>query len=114
MNLSEGARGGRRLNLMTAMLGILILAPACYGFTRKFMEFLALVGDKDGDFAIMPVLNYLLASLGFAMLFLWAMFQGMFRDLEAPKRMMLETEAELDEETALEREREAWEEFPDA
>jgi hypothetical protein len=88
---------------MTLFLAIFILIPACYGFLRKFFELVALVGDDEGSFAIMPVVNYLLASLGFGMLFLWAMLQGMFKDLEAPKRTMLETEAQLDAETAEER-----------
>jgi hypothetical protein len=42
--------------------------------------------------------NYLLASLGFFCLFLWAILHGMFRDIEQPKTTMLETERMLDEE----------------
>ena len=49
-------------------------------------------------FAITPVVNYLLASLGFFCLFFWAIYQGMFRDIEAPKFTMLENERRLDEE----------------
>lgn len=42
------------------------LLPAFLGFGNKFLELLALLGsDEDGAFAITPVLNYLLASLGF-------------------------------------------------
>jgi len=106
MNSSSPARSGRRLNLGTLLLAVLILLPACYGFGRKFLELVKLVGNEEGSFAVIPVLNYLLASLGFAMLFLWAMFQGMFHDIEAPKRTMLETEAKLDAEA--EEERDAW------
>jgi hypothetical protein len=102
----RGSRTPRRLNITTLILAVFILIPACYGFGRKFLELLALVGDEEGSFAVMPVLNYLLASLGFAMLFLWAMFQGMFHDIEAPKRTMLETEAQLDAEA--EEERDTW------
>jgi nitrogen fixation-related uncharacterized protein len=42
------------------------------------------------------VVNYLLASLGFFCLLMWAALNGMFRDLEQPKYNMLENERELD------------------
>lgn len=106
MRTAAPYRSRRRLNYSTVVLAVFILIPACYGFGRKFLELVALVGDEEGSFAVMPVLNYLLASLGFGMLFLWAMFQGMFHDLEAPKRTMLDTEAQLDAE--VEEERNLW------
>ena len=69
------------------------------GFANKFREFVLLFrGDVDGVFAITPVVNYLLASLGFFCLFFWAIYQGMFRDIEAPKFMLLENERRLDDE----------------
>ena len=43
-------------------------------------------------------MNYLLASLGFFFLFCWAIYHGMFRDIEAPKYTMLENERMLDDE----------------
>jgi len=99
MNAPSNLRQARRLNATTLILAVFILIPACYGFGRKFVELLSLVGDEEGSFAVMPVVNYLLASLGFAMLFLWAMLHGMFRDIEAPKQTMLDNEALLDAET---------------
>jgi hypothetical protein len=96
----------RRLNITTIILAVFILLPACYGFGKKFFELVALVGDEEGTFAILPVVNYLLASLGFAMLFVWAMLHGMFRDVEAPKQEMLANEAILDAEA--EEELAAW------
>src|SRR5579883_2363339 len=99
-------RSAWRLNWTTWLLAIFILLPAAYGFGRKFYELVVLVGDEEGAFTIMPIVNYLLASLGFAMLFLWAIFHGMFRDIEAPKETMLANEAKLDAE-ALE-DRETW------
>ena len=48
--------------------------------------------------AISPVVNYLLASVGFFFLFCWAIFNGMFGDIEGPKRAMLENERMLDED----------------
>ena len=78
------------------ILAAIILLPALFGFGKKFTEFLALLGDNEGSFAIMPVLNYLLASLGFLMLLGWAIGHGMFHDMEKPKIDMLNREAELD------------------
>lgn len=85
--------------MMTAtwILAILILIPSIWGFGSKFVEFVALFrGDVDGVFAISPIMNYLLASLGFFCLLCWAMLNGMFRDIEQPKIDMLKTEEMLD------------------
>lgn len=99
----------RRLNGATLLLAVLILVPACYGFAKKFWELLTLVGDEEGDFAIMPVANYLLAGVGFLLLFFWAILHGMFRDIERPKVDMLANERRLDaEEEALAQHKE-WE-----
>ncbi len=85
--------------LTTIGFALLILVPSLLGFANKFREFILLYrGDVDGIFAITPIVNYLLASLGFFCLFFWAIYQGMFRDIEAPKFTMLENERKLDEE----------------
>lgn len=82
---------------ITIVFGVLILIPSMLGFIMKFGELVTLTGDSnDGGFAITPVINYLLASLGFFFLLLWAAVNGMFRDLERPKYLMLENERELD------------------
>lgn len=79
------------------LMALAVLLPSLYGFGTKFLEFVALFrGDVDGAFAISPILNYLLASTGFLLLFAWAAIHGMFRDVEQPKYMMLENEARLD------------------
>jgi hypothetical protein len=89
----------RKQRLVTLIFALVILIPSGYGFIRKFLELVALTkGDVDGVFAISPVVNYLLASVGFFFLFCWAIFNGMFGDIEGPKRAMLETERMLDEE----------------
>ncbi len=106
MTTPPAAGSARRLNVITIILAVFILLPACFGFVKKFIELVSLVGDEEGSFAIMPVLNYLLASFGFVMLFLWAMAHGMFRDIEKPKVTMMENEARLDAEA--EEERDAW------
>jgi hypothetical protein len=81
----------------TALLAVAILVPSLWGFGSKFIEFVTLArGDVEGVFAISPVVNYLLASLGFLFLLGWAAMQGMFRDIEAPKYEMLENERRLD------------------
>jgi len=83
----------------TIGFALLILVPSMLGFANKFREFVLLYrGDVDGVFAITPIMNYLLASMGFFCLFFWAIYQGMFRDIEAPKFTMLENERRLDEE----------------
>ena len=83
----------------TVGFALLILIPSMIGFSNKFREFVLLIrGDVDGIFAITPVVNYLLASLGFFCLFFWAIYQGMFRDIEAPKFQLLENERKLDDE----------------
>jgi hypothetical protein len=82
---------------VTIVFGVLILIPSMLGFVMKFGELMALTkGVSDGGFAITPVINYLLASAGFFFLLLWAALNGMFRDLERPKYLMLENEQELD------------------
>lgn len=84
---------------------VAILAPSLWGFGMKFREFVLLArGDVDGVFAVTPVINYLLASLGFLLLFCWAAVNGMFYDIEEPKYTMLENEQRLD---ALETERDS-------
>jgi hypothetical protein len=83
----------------TVVFALVILVPCAYGFGRKFYELILLTrGDVDGAFAVTPVMNYLLASLGFFFLFCWAIANGMFGDIERPKRTLLENERMLDEE----------------
>lgn len=89
----------RQQRRMTLIFALVILIPSCYGFGRKFLELIALTrGDVDGVFAISPVMNYLLASVGFFFLFCWAIMHGMFRDIEQPKNDMLNNERMLDDE----------------
>jgi hypothetical protein len=53
-------------------------------------------GEPEGVFALTPIINYLLASFGFLCLLGWAASNGMFTDIELPKRTMLENELRLD------------------
>ena len=83
--------------LFTIGTALLILTPALLGFSRKFYAFLLEAwGSDDGSFAVGPVINYLLASVGFLLMLGWAAFHGMFRDIEQPKRAMLDLQNALD------------------
>lgn len=93
-------RNARLTFIFTIVLALLILIPSMLGFITKFIELFAVLnGDPDGVFALTPILNYLLASLGFLCLLLWAAGRGMFHDVELPKRAMLEREDLLDGRT---------------
>ena len=87
----------RRQAWVTAAMAVLILIPSMYGFLGKFVEFVHIYrGTGGGEFAVAPILNYLLASAGFFCMLLWAAWNGMFRDVEKPKVDFLENEARLD------------------
>lgn len=87
----------RRQARVTAAMAVLILIPSMYGFLGKFVEFVHIYrGTGGGEFAVAPILNYLLASAGFFCMLLWAAWNGMFRDVEKPKVDFLENEARLD------------------
>lgn len=93
---SDSRLGG----IVTLLLAVAILVPSLWGFGTKFYEFVLLArGDVEGVFAVTPVINYLLASLGFLCMFGWAAANGMFRDIEQPKRTMLEIQQQLDAES---------------
>ena len=83
---------------VTLTFAVIILTPSMIGFVMKFSEFIhTFQGDSQGAFAITPMVNYLLASLGFLFMLLWAAANGTFRDMEAPKHTMLQRELMLDE-----------------
>ena len=87
----------RRQAWVTAAMAVLILIPSMYGFIGKFVEFVHIYrGTGGGDFAVAPILNYLLASAGFFCMLLWAAWNGLFRDIEKPKVDFLDNEARLD------------------
>lgn len=87
----------RMAQRITALMAFVFLVPSLFGFGSKLIELFKLVrGEVDGAFAIAPVMNYVLASTGFFFLLMWATTNGMFRDIEEPKRALLTREAELD------------------
>lgn len=86
---------------VTILLAVLILVPSMIGFVNKFIEFFNVTQESGaGLFAVAPMLNYILASLGFLCLLIWAAFNGMFHDIERPKFAMLENESLLNGESA--------------
>lgn len=92
----------RLRSVVTLLLAFAILLPSLWGFGTKFYEFVILAGgDVDGVFAVTPVVNYLLASLGFLCLLGWAAAHGMFHDIEQPKRTMLDIERQLDQASGI-------------
>jgi len=91
------SRGLSRQATITLGMAVLILLPSMYGFLGKFIEFVHISrGESGGEFAVAPIMNYLLASAGFFCMLLWAAWNGMFRDIERPKYDFLENEARID------------------
>lgn len=86
----------QRSRLWQMLAVAFFLVPACIGFTWKFVDLLILADLDEGAFALAPIMNYLLSSLGFFMLFFWAVRHGMFRNVEKAKYTMLENEKMLD------------------
>lgn len=84
-----------------SIMGVVIIGFCAYGFGSKFIELVRLVvGDStvasEGVFAVAPLANYVLASAGFLCLMGWAAANGMFYNIEGPKRTMLQSEETLD------------------
>lgn len=98
---NTNAPRSRKSLWVTVVFAVAVLIPSLYGFGGKFIEFVAVFrGETDGTFAITPIVNYLLATLGFFCLFGWAILHGMFSDIERPKHTLLETEEWLDRQLA--------------
>lgn len=96
---NEQPKSSRTKNIVLIVMSVVILVPSMMGFVMKFIEFIhTFQGETDGAFAITPMLNYMLASLGFFCMLVWAIANGMFHDLERPKYRMLEIEHLLDEQ----------------
>lgn len=82
---------------IVGVLAVIILTFSFYGFGDKFVQFVLVArGEPEGVFALTPIINYLLASFGFLCLLGWGAANGMFTDIELPKRTMLENEQQLD------------------
>jgi hypothetical protein len=86
-----------RAQTIVTLLFIPVLIATCFFFGVKFYEFVRVaLYESDGVFAVTPIVNYLLAGMGFLCMLGWATYNGMFRDIERPKITMLENEERLD------------------
>ena len=98
--LSTGPSQASRVNWanrVTLFFAVGILTFVMAAFVGKLIEFVNTFStDSGGVFAITPMVNYLLASLGFLCMLIWATFNGMFHDMEQPKQTMLERDQLLD------------------
>ena len=80
---------------------ITVILPAALGFAHKFIRLIQTAKtDPDGGFALLPVTIYAAVTLGFLCLLVWAVTNGMFRDVEKLKYTMLEREAALDRQSS--------------
>jgi hypothetical protein len=87
----------RRTHWLTWLFSAIVLIPTILGFANKFLDLILVVqGDEEGAFAVTPIVNYLLATMGFLCLLIWTAMQGAFRDLDRPSVVMLENQRRLD------------------
>ena len=89
-------RTGRVVRWVTATMLVAIVAGGA-GFAYKLIQFSkeALTSDV-ASFALVPILTYVLVSIGFSCLFIWALCRGQFTDVEGPKYRLLELEESHD------------------
>jgi hypothetical protein len=100
VDTEKQCRRDSTVSIVTAIVFIPIVVLAGIFFCVKFYELvLVAMYDPNGAFAVTPIVNYLLAGLGFLCMLGWAACNGMFHDIEQPKRTMLETEQRLDAES---------------
>ena len=94
----ERKKTSRTQRIVVILLGVFILVPGAIGFGDKLLQFFHVLYSDDGGgrFAIVPILTYLLVSLGFVFILVWGSFKGMLSDIEGPKYQMLEREEELE------------------
>lgn len=86
-----------RSSLVVLLLFVPIMLATCLCFGIKFWDLICVAAyEPDGAFAVTPIMNYLLAGIGFLLMLGWAACNGMFRDIERPKITMLENEERLD------------------
>ena len=108
MNHQPMSRG---MKITLAVMAVCILVPGGYGFGEKLRQFIYTVRNSDGgDFAIVPIANYLLVAAGMVCFFIYAILHGMFRNIEQPKFDMLDQEDALDQREEAERRKkhDAW------
>jgi hypothetical protein len=87
-----------RQSWIPIIFGLVIFIPCILGFGTKFLELIKLSHtDLEGRFALTPVVNYLLATIGFLCLFVWGALRGTFHNVEDAKQRMLDFDELIDE-----------------
>ena len=82
--------------LATIVVGLAVLVGGGT-FVHKLVEFARTAGDGEmPGFALVSVVPYFAATIGFLLLAVWAFLRGHFKDIEEPKYRMLEQEKEYD------------------
>jgi hypothetical protein len=83
---------------VTIIFGLVVFIPCALGFGNKLFELFKLSqGDTEGRFAFTPLVNYLLATLGFMCLFVWGAMRGTFHNVEDAKQRMLDDDQRIEE-----------------
>ncbi|MCA9167985.1 MAG: hypothetical protein KDB23_09970 [Planctomycetales bacterium] len=95
---TRSPKSRRNAMLITIFFAAIVLPISMYGFVSKFRELIHTFQSEgtEGAFAVTPMVNYLCSSMGFFFMLMWAVYNGMFRDIEAPKETMLDQERQLD------------------
>lgn len=66
-------------------------------FVYKLIEFARTAGSEEmPGFAVVSVVPYFAATIGFLLLAVWAFLRGHFKDIEEPKYRMIEQEEKYD------------------
>jgi hypothetical protein len=101
--MNNDAKAARLNRFWLICTSAVVVLGGIWGFGHKFVALVMLAMNEregaDAAFAVAPVMNYLLASLGFLCLVGWAAMNGMFHDIEGPKKTMLDVEQLLDSRT---------------
>jgi hypothetical protein len=80
------------------IFALVIFIPCIFGFGTKFLELVKLSHtDLEGRFALTPVVNYLLATIGFLCMFVWGAMRGTFHNVEDAKQRMLDVDEMIEE-----------------
>lgn len=94
--------------LLIFQWSVIIIAGS--GFTFKFIEFTYSIFKTGNDivqFAVTPIVMYVLVAIGFFLLFIWTVLRGDYKDIERPKFRLFEREYLLDEEDKKQNEQDA-------
>ena len=94
--------------LLVFQWSVIIIAGS--GFTFKFIEFTYSIFKTGNDlvqFAITPIVMYVLVAIGFFSLFIWTVLRGDYKDIERPKFRLFEREYLLDEQDRKDEEQDA-------